>query len=61
MRNDFYGSRRGKTVLGHEDSDIPEQSTDVAYFDFSKAFDAVSHVKLFKKLKAAGLTGNLLK
>ena len=37
-----------------------KQSTDVAYFDFSKAFDTVSHVKLFEKLKAVGLTGNLL-
>ena len=27
----------------------------------SKAFDTVSHVKLFEKLKAVGLTGNLLK
>ena len=38
-----------------------KQSTDVAYFDFSKAFDTVSHVKLFEKLKTVGLTGNLLK
>ena len=38
-----------------------KQSTDVAYFDFPKAFDTVSHVKLFEKLKAVGLTRNLLK
>ena len=38
-----------------------KQSTVVAYFDFSKAFNTVSHVKLFEKLKAMGLTGNLLK
>ena len=38
-----------------------KQSTDVAYFDFSKAFDTVSHVNLFEKLKAVGLTGYLLK
>ena len=38
-----------------------KQSTDVAYFDFSKAFDTVSHVKLFEKLKAVGLTENILK
>ena len=31
-----------------------KSSTDVAYFDFSKAFDTVSHVQLFEKLKAVG-------
>ena len=38
-----------------------KQSTIVAYFAFPNAFDTVSHVKLFEKLKAVGLTGNLLK
>ena len=34
--------------------------TDVIYFDFSKAFDSVSHPKLLTKLRAYGLTGPLL-
>jgi len=34
--------------------------TNVVYFDFKKAFDYVSHPKLLIKLKAYGLTGNLL-
>ena len=33
---------------------------DVAYFDFRKAFDSVSHAKLLHKLKAYGVTGNIL-
>ena len=38
-----------------------KQSTDVAYFNFSKTFDTVSHEQLLEKLKAVGLTGSLLK
>ena len=40
---------------------INKQSTDVTYIDSSKAFDTVNHVKIFEKLKAVGLTGNVLK
>ena len=35
-------------------------SIDVAYFDYSKAFDKVSHRLLFVKLKAYGIDGRLL-
>ena len=34
--------------------------TDVIYFDFSNAFDSVSHSKLIYKLAAYGLAGRLL-
>ena len=33
----------------------------VVYIDYTKAFDTVSHIKLFQKLIAYGVTGNLLK
>ena len=33
---------------------------DVVYFDFAKAFDTVSHVKLIHKLQAYGVRGSLL-
>ena len=35
--------------------------TDAAYFYFSKTFGTALHAQLFEKLKAVGLTGNLLK
>jgi hypothetical protein len=35
-------------------------SVDVAYLDFSKAFDSVSHSKLILKLQSFGIGGKLL-
>jgi len=37
-----------------------KQSITVAYMDYSKAFDVVSHTKLFQKLAAYGIDGCLL-
>ena len=38
-----------------------KQYVDVAFVDFAKAFDSVSHPKLFAKLKSYGITGNVHK
>jgi len=37
-----------------------KRTVSVAYIDFSKAFDSVSHKKLFAKLAAFGISGTLL-
>lgn len=37
-----------------------KQQVDAAYLDFAKAFDTVSHEKLFVKLKSIGINGKLL-
>jgi len=37
-----------------------KQQVIVAYIDFSKAFDVVSHSKLFARLQSYGIRGTLL-
>jgi len=37
-----------------------KHSVTIAYVDFSKAFDTVSHSKLFARLASYGIRGNLL-
>ena len=34
---------------------------DVAFIDFAKAFDSITHPKLFGKLQSYGITGNVHK
>ncbi len=38
-----------------------KHGTSIAYIDFSKAFDTVSHNKLFCRLESYGVSGNLLR
>ncbi len=35
------------------------RSVDIIYLDFQKAFDKVPHIRLLRKLKAHGVTGNI--
>ena len=43
-------------------NDVDTLSTDIVYFDFSKAFDSVNHDRILKKLKDMyGIDGRLLK
>ena len=44
-----------------EISDTPGTQVDIAYIDFSKAFDSVSHPKLLLKLENFGFRGKILK
>jgi hypothetical protein len=37
-----------------------DEQTTVIYIDFIKAFDTVSHTKLFAKLSSYGIQGELL-
>jgi hypothetical protein len=63
-----YGFRSGKstsTQLLHCTNDWTKSldqktAVDVIYLDFAKAFDTVSHTKLFKKLQNVGIKGDLL-
>ncbi len=37
------------------------RSVDIIYLDFQKAFDKVPHMRLLRKIKAHGVTGNIHK
>ena len=39
---------------------VDRKTVDTIYFDFSKAFDTVSHKRLLKKIEAYGISGNIL-
>ena len=65
QQHGFLSKRSTVTNLlsGHNDwaSAISNRhSVAVAYIDFQKAFDSVCHKKLFTRLSALGITGNLL-
>lgn len=63
-----HGFRKGKScvtqlieVMEKWTEELDEQNAiDCIYLDFQKAFDTVSHKRLIHKLKAYGITGNLL-
>ncbi|XP_071944903.1 uncharacterized protein [Antedon mediterranea] len=69
ISNHQYGFRAGRScvtqlimVLDKWTAMIDEEGgVDVAYLDFSKAFDTVPHQRLLKKIQAYGINGNLLK
>ena len=64
-----HGFRRGRSttseLLDHLQKIInileQEQTVDVVYLDFAKAFDKVDHETVLRKLRAIGISGNLLK
>ena len=68
LSNYQYGFRRGRSTLTQllTSHDLWVKSIDnneiiqLAYLDFKKAFDKVSHVKLFHVLRNTGISGNLL-
>jgi len=56
-----HSDQRHPVIFQHQHLNLQaRRNTDVIYFDFKKAFDPVSHSKLFVKLSAYGLSGNLL-
>ena len=68
IRNSQHGFTSGKSCLSNLLEFFEEvtktldrgEAVDLVYLDFAKAFDTVPHCRLFKKLEAHGLGGNVL-
>ena len=68
IRESQHGFTRGKSCLTNlldffeEVTKILDngEAVDLIYLDFAKAFDKVPHCRLFKKLEAHGIRGNIL-
>lgn len=68
IRNSQHGFTSGKSCLSNlldffeEITKILDdgETVDLIYLDFAKAFDKVPHCRLFKKLEAHGVGGNVL-
>ena len=68
IRNSQHGFTSGKSCLSNLLEFFEEvtktldkgEAVDLVYLDFAKAFDKVPHCRLFKKLEAHGLGGNVL-
>ena len=68
IRNSQHGFTSGKSCLSNLLEFFEEvtktldrgEAVDLVYLDFAKAFDTISHCRLFKKLEAHGLGGNVL-
>ena len=68
IRNSQHGFTSGKSCLSNlleffeEVTKILDkgEAVDLVYLDFAKVFDKVPHHRLFKKLEAHGLGGNVL-
>jgi Reverse transcriptase (RNA-dependent DNA polymerase) len=69
IKNSQHGFMKGRSCASNLLSFLEKvtasldngDAVDVIYLDFAKAFDTVPHERLKKKLKAHGITGDLLK
>ena len=69
IKSSQHGFMKGRSCLSnlldffeevYENVDS-ENSVDIIYLDFAKAFDKVPHERLVKKLRSCGISGNLLR